>query len=225
MKMKKILFLIVACLVFFIGCEDSSEEIESNSSPVSEELANLLNSMQYETTESGHLQISDDIEVIGTVEINSDQLTFEIEPNFVYDPDCPIGIINEIQSENVTVETIDPASPYIYPASKITLIDISLRFRKRLINTHPGYCQFSPVIELIPSSEELCDDNKLRCEADEVCYNKYNYCINCSLLSVEECACQDYNGAFDDGTQCDYIIEGDIGMGGSCLSGYCVSYN
>jgi hypothetical protein len=79
-----------------------------------------------------------------------------------------------------------------------------------------------PVIQVMPPADHACEDTQIRCDEDQVCYDKYSaYCRDCLTLSQEECVCRDENGILDDGTYCIVVTGDDTLYSGECQDGIC----
>lgn len=217
---KIILFILLPIITVFCSCK-----IDKNVIYTSHQLKALLNSLEYkgysaETT--GNLPITDDIEIVGTVTISSDQL--EIPEGCLNNNHCrqSVGFFLPEPIEGVQLK---PLSEEEYPPCVLTLKNVRLRFRTLRIDT-TFYTNYSttPVIVLMPPSNYECKDSEIKCDTDNVCYDTYNsYCLSCLALSQEECACRNRNGALADGESCKVIISADAYVNGTCQNGKCIA--
>lgn len=215
MKQKIIIFL---TLISF-AIELSSCECIGVCNPF--QLLSILNSLKYEyhgPYSSGHLPITEDIQISGTIVISSAQL--EIPKECLDRLDCRhlVGFSDKYGADGINVIT----PPDRYSPGILTLTNVRLRFRPLLIDTHPMQFNYVPVLQIMPPSDYECEDSQTRCEIDQVCYGRYqDYCQHCLALSQEECVCRDEEGIFPDGTYCEFFISGDAIVMGECQDGKC----
>lgn len=100
--------------------------------------------------------------------------------------------------------------------------DTVLRFRVKLLDTHPGEWNYIPTIELVPSCSTPCQSNQFRCALDNTCWDSFDqFCRICLGKEKEQCACQSPQGDLPDGSDCQYWISGDVLEAGKCASGWC----
>lgn len=196
----------------------------------SSQLLDILNSLEYEYYgyySSGHLPITEDIQINGTVVISSAQL--KIPKECLDRQDCrhSIGFSDEYGTDGISV--IPDLGYFNYPPGTLILTNVKLRFRTLLIDTHPDQYNFVPVIQLMPSSDYECEESDVKCANDQVCYGTSDrfcsycsYCQNCLGISHQECVCQDEDGKFPDGTFCQFFVSGDAIMMGECQDGECI---
>ncbi|MCK5255915.1 MAG: hypothetical protein KAQ81_07830 [Deltaproteobacteria bacterium] len=217
MKIKTILlFALLSITVGFSSCECVGVY---NSFQL---LSIILNSLEYEfyPNTSGHLPITEDIQIIGTVTLSSEHLIVPEECANRNDCRNQVGFEDMYGADGISLSPISSDIPGFSPSS-LTLTNIKLRFRPLLIDTHPWLYNHVPVIMLMPPSDQEC--NGIKCEIDQVCYDRYqDYCQHCLALSHQECVCRDENGIFPDGTFCQFFISGDVIMMGECQDGECI---
>jgi hypothetical protein len=221
MKLKTILlFALLSITIGFSSCECTGVY---NSS----QLLSILNSLEYEyygPYSSGHLPITEDIQIIGTVTLSSEQLVVPEECANRDDCRHHIGFENKYDAEGISLsaEFFDFYSPPF--TSSLTLTDIKLRFRPLLRDTHMWLeSNHTPVLQLMPPSDYECEESHIKCEIDQVCYDRYqDYCQHCLALSHQECVCRDEDGIFPDGTHCEFFVSGDAYMMGECQDGICI---
>ena len=186
----------------------------------SSQLLSILNSLEYEYLEPRNLPLTEDIQIIGTVTISSEQMEVPEECTIEYNY-CrqSVGFENKYEADGISLSPL--SAEYFYPPSSLTLTNVKLRFRPLIINTGPWEYNFVPVIQLMPPSDRECEDVQTRCDVDQVCYDSYySYCIYCLALNQAKCRCRDENGIFDDGTPC-MMISGDVLSEGECQDGEC----
>jgi len=217
MKLKTILlFALLSITVGFSSCECVGVYN-------SFQLLSILNSLEYEyhgPYSSGHLPITEDIQIIGTVTLSSEQLVVPEECANRNDCRNQVGFEDMYGADGISLSPISSDIPGFSPSS-LTLTNIKLRFRPLLIDTHPWLYNHVPVIMLMPPSDQEC--NAIKCEIDQVCYDRYrDYCQHCLALSHQECVCRDEDGIFPDGTFCQFFISGDVIMMGECQDGECI---
>lgn len=192
------------------------------------QLLTILNSLEYEYRgpySSGHLPITENIQIIGTVTISSKQL---VVPEVCADQDdCRhhIGFENKYDAEGIflSAEYFDfYSAPF---TSSLTLTDIKLRFRPLLLDTHMRLeSNHTPVLQLMPPSDYECEESHIKCDIDEVCYDRYqDYCQHCLALSHRKCVCRDKDWVFTDGTSCTFFVSGDAIIMGECQDGECMA--
>jgi len=191
------------------------------------QLLSILNSLEYEyygPYSSGHLPITEDIQIIGTVTISSKQLVVPEECANFYDCRHHVGFENkyDVGGISLSAEFFDFYSPPF--TSSLTLTDIKLRFRPLLRDTHSWLeSNHTPVLQLMPPSDYECEESHIKCETDQVCYDRYqDYCQYCLALSHQECVCRDEDVIFPDGTFCQFFISGDALVMGECQDGECI---
>lgn len=186
------------------------------------QLVSILNSLEhgsYSPASSGHLPITEDIQIKGTAVITSKQL--QVPEECLDRDDCrhSFGFSNPYEVDGVSI--IPNSGYFAYPAGTLILTNVRVRFRKLLILTHPWIFNFIPVIVVLPPSDYECEESEIKCEHDQVCYSPFTYCRHCLELSTQECACRDENGVFPDGTSCGYLTS-DIYIIGECQDGECI---
>jgi len=188
------------------------------------QLLSILNTLEYAYQGpylSGHLPITQDIQINGTVVITSEQL--KIPTECLERNDCRhfFGFSNLYEVDGVN--TISSPGIYVaYPPGTLILTNVRVRFRKLLIDTHPWLFNIIPVIQVLPPSDRECGESEIKCEYDQVCYSPSAYCQHCLELSPQECACRDQNGTFQDGIKCEFFVSGDAILTGECLEGECI---
>ena len=221
-------------LILFIhaGCRQLDNIVTSE-----EELLALLNSQTYQYYDYGELPITDDIMVVGTVTIPTDQLTVPQEWVDRFRGDCRdhVGFFTNYDDEGIDLSAdsweMEPERTIVPATLKLT--DIVLRFRPLIVNTHPGGIKnHTPIIFLMPPSYHRCADNQTKCDNDNVCYLKSyfyfslhfsEYCLYCLGLSHEVCACTYDDGThLPDGLYCEYSPPGDLRWRGVCQDGSCI---
>jgi len=188
----------------------------------SSQLISILNSLEYEYLGPGNLPITEDIQIIGTVTISSEQMDVPEECTDEYNY-CrqSVGFEDKYGANGISLTPL--SDDYFYPSSSLTLTNVKLRFRPLLINTGPWEYNFVPVIRLMPPSDHECEDTQTRCDIDQVCYDDYySYCVYCLALSQSQCRCRDENEIFEDGTYC-LMTGGDIVVEGECQNGECIT--
>lgn len=222
--MKQKIIILLTLLSFFIGLSSCDCILIVDDSS---QLLSILNSLQYEyyPLPGGDLPITKDILIIGTVTISSEELDVSEECSDIDYCRPLVGFEDNYGAEGIS---LTPLLSEDYPPGSLTLTNIMLRFRTLVINTGgpppPPAIKYNkhPVIQLLPPSYHGCDDKKIRCDVDQVCYDDFfSYCLHCSVLSQEECVCRDENGTYTNGTYC-RIVEGDDRIfSGECQNGKC----
>ena len=194
----------------------------------SSQLLSILNSLQYEyyPLPGGKLPITEDITIIGTVTISSEELEVPDECSNIDYCRLLVGFEDLYGAEGIS---LTPLSDEPYAPCSLTLTNVRLRFRTLVINLGgpppPPSLKYNkyPVIQLLPPSDYDCDETQIKCDEDQVCYDDYSsYCLHCLALSQEECVCRDENEIFDDGTDCMVITGDDTIDYGECQNGECV---
>ena len=194
----------------------------------SSQLLSILNSMRYEyyPLPGGKLPTTEDIQIIGTVTISSEELEVPGECSNIDYCRPLVGFRDSYGAEGITITPLsdEPDSPY-----SLTLTNMKLRFRALVVNMGgpppPPEIKYSkyPIIQLLPPSDYVCNETQIKCNEDKVCYDNYfSYCLHCLALSQEECVCRDENQIFDDGTNRMVVRGDDIIDHGKCQSGECV---
>jgi hypothetical protein len=222
MKQKLIIFLtLISFTIGFSSCECVGVYN-------SFQLLSILNSLEYEyygPYSSGHLPITEDIQIIGTVTLSSKQLVVPEECANRDDCRHHIGFENKYDAEGISLsaEFFDFYSPPF--TSSLILTDIKLRFRPLLRDTHMWLeSNHTPVLQLMPPSDYECEESHIKCEIDQVCYDYFqDYCQHCLALSHRECVCRDEDGVFPDETYCAFFVSGDALVMGECQEGECVT--
>ena len=107
------------------------------------ELLSILNSLLYEYRgpySSGHLPITEDIQINGTVVITSQQL--KVPGECLERKDCRhyFGFQNLYEAGGVS--TIPETKYPVYLPGTLILTNVKVRFRKLLIDTHPWIFNF-----------------------------------------------------------------------------------
>jgi hypothetical protein len=187
------------------------------------QIVSILNSLEYEyfhPYSSGHLPITEDIQIIGTVVITSEQL--EVPDRCLERDDCRhnFGFSNANEIDGVLISPNANPEDYVYPTGALILTNVRVRFRKLIIDTHPSMFNHIPVMQVLPPSDYECEESEIKCEHDQVCYSTFFYCEFCLELSPQECVCRDENGTFPDGTSCEF--GGDAIITGECQDGECI---
>jgi hypothetical protein len=194
----------------------------------SSQLLSILNSLQYEyyPLPGGKLPITEDITIIGTVTISSEELEVPGKCSNIDYCRLLVGFEDNYGVEGITLTPLsdEPDSPV-----SLTLTNVKLRFRTLVVNMGgpppPPSLKYNkyPVIQLLPPSDNDCDDTQIKCDEDQTCYDDYfSYCLHCLALSQEECVCRDENEIFDDGTVCMVVTGDDTIDYGECQNGECV---
>lgn len=220
-KQKKsvILLPLILFAVGLFSCQNKVTVIYNAS-----QLISLLNSLEYklfDATTTENLPITEDILIIGTVTISSEDL--KIPEGCINKDYCrqAIGFEDNYGAEGIT---LTPISGDYYPPCTLTLTNVRLRFRTVLDFFIPiDEISTTPVIFLMPPSDYECQDDQIKCDVDKVCYDNYrSYCQKCLTLSQEECACQNEEGVLPDNEHCE-IFQGDVIYRGTCQQGKCVT--
>lgn len=208
--MKRKIIIFFALISYAIGLTSCDSIGISNSS----QLLSILNSMEYGYVgiySIGHLPITEDIQIIGTVTISSEELI--VPEECANRDDCRNQVVfeNEYSADGISFSD----------GHTLSLTNIKLRFRPLFIDTHPMEYNYVPVIKIKPPSDHEC--NGIKCEVDKVCYNYRDYCQHCLVLPHEECVCRDEGGIYPDGTFCQFFLSGDVYVIGECQDGKCVA--
>lgn len=221
-----IFLFLITCAVTLSSCENKRNVIFT-----SNQLIALLNSLIYENEDAQDLPISDDIQIIGTVTISSEQLAIPAEcdnknEEKYHEINCRhiVGFENKYPASGIIVH---PLSYEYYPPAKITLTNVKLRFRPIYISFYlvAGY-DLIPVIQILSPSDYECSGTDIKCSRDGLCYdNDRGYCYRCLLMTQEECACRDEKGVYPDGAECWLYYGGDVLQSGTCKNGNCEGIN
>ena len=189
-----------------------------------QQLIAILNALEYAYQgpySSGHLPITEDIQINGTVVITPGQI--QVPEECLDREDCRhcLGFSNLYEAAGVSL--ISNPGYVACPAGTLRLTNVKVRFRKLLIDTHPWIFNFIPVIQVLPPSDHPCEASEIKCDHDHVCYSTLSYCQYCLGLSHQECVCRDESGVFPDGTVCEFFLSGDIIIRGECQDGECAT--
>ena len=224
--MKKLLqktaILLLVCISLAFGLSSCAVVVFNSS-----QLLAIINSLDYGyySYQSGNLPITQDILIVGSITISSEELEVPVEcSNMDY---CRplVGFEDNYGAEGIS---FTPSSSEEHPLGSLTLTNVVLRLRPLVINEggpppppEIKYMKY-PVIQLMPPADHECENYQIRCDVDQVCYNNYiSYCLHCLTLSQEECDCRDENGIFDDGTSCIVVTGDDTYYNGECQDGKC----
>lgn len=220
--MKQRIVILIVLISFTIGLSSCESIFVCNSS----QLLSILNSLHYEyygPYADWGLPISEDIQIIGTVTISSEQL--EVPEECANRLDCrdQVGFADVYGADGISLTPIPP-NDGLYPPASLTLTNVKLRLRPLFIDTHPMEFNYVPVIQLMPPSDHECEGSQIRCEMDQVCYDSYlSYCKSCLDFSQYKCVCRDENGILPDGTECMIMLSNDSFMIGECQDGECIT--
>lgn len=143
-------------------------------------------------------------------------------------PDCPDlprrfhvdGTIPGISCKEVDAEVKGPE------ACRTIEIEAGTVFRLRAViyDIHPYACNYSKLVEVLPSCDTPCPKPDLMCPTTRICYTSYDeFCRHCEAQTAGACACRDADGLFPDGTECSYFFGGDLATVGTCEAGVCGS--
>ena len=193
------------------------------------QLISILNLLSYDSLPmlSGHLPITEDIQIIGKITINSNQL----KPAKLHEHcECPVFdcypelcCVNNFNDERIELSYSPIEYEYMCPPFTLTLEDVKLRFRHVYYDNHPDGFPCIPTFIIMPPSDYECEAIQFRCDIDEVCYDSYlSYCYSCLAMDEEKCACRDNDGLFD-GVWCDFPIGTDTFSFGECENGVCTA--
>jgi hypothetical protein len=212
------ILLAVICFSFLASCK------QSNGIPTTRQLQSIINAMDYAyygPYTSGKLPITDNITIVGTVTIASYQL--KVPSDCVMRDDCQhaVSFVDAYGAEGIKISPYPPLS-VVYPPGVLTLSDVTLRLRTILEDTHLSQYNFTPVVQILPPTDQPCGESQFRCSADQLCYNYFSsYCQYCLGMSQKHCACRGPDGILDNGTECIVWLSGDSGISGICHNGEC----
>lgn len=211
------------CFLFigFLSCKFTSIDTSS-------QLIALINSLDCgypSATGTGHLPISENIAIDGTLNITSEDLSVpECCSNIDY---CSEKISIENLYDHTGIELTEPSHDQTEPVN-LTLKNVVVRFRKVIINLGgppppPGDYMRNTLIQILPPTWTACEEAQFRCDLDSVCYDSYfEYCRYCDALTQGQCSCRGEEGLYDDGTSCLQVTGDDTLYDGECINGECV---
>jgi hypothetical protein len=175
---------------------------------------------------SAHLPITPDIRVSGTITLTSADIP--APAGCAARDDCRKEVYFAVMGAvpGVTTAAADPMYGEGY-WGQVTITSATVRLRPVLYDMHPSRYNFIPVVLVYPTCEVECGEGALKCAEDGVCYGIggrfADYCRLCLAQSKEVCACFTPSGQAGDGTDCQYMVSGDVMCNGICQDGICKS--
>lgn len=167
------------------------------------------------------LVVSDDVKVIGEVLVDAAKLT--VPANCAGRSDCrhEVAFIVPQGMAGVTCKaTVDVV--WFQACRELSLKDTTLRFLAMMQDTHPSTWNFVPLIQLKPDCAAPCAADTFRCGTNNLCYASFeSHCQLCLGLDKQICPCLTPDGPVDDGTDCNFMVSGDVVCQGKCEDGFC----
>jgi hypothetical protein len=172
---------------------------------------------------SKHPALSPDVRVIGTI---------TLLPGDVPVPDlcgkrddCRQSVAVDLTRQGVQGVACTRKEKVLWHdvCGEVTFSDTTIRFQGVMTDTHPARWNFIPLLHVLPAASAPCAKGEFRCPADMTCLRSYSeYCRLCLGLAKETCACRGPKGPLPDGSECSYMISGDVIGLGACVKGECV---
>lgn len=196
------------------------QEIQS-----SDQITEILHSLEWTPAgeySSNPLGITTDIRFSQPVSLNLG----DIQPpaNCLERPDCRHAVVLDMSRWVDGANCLEEEPVLWMNTCKVVEVkqDTVLRFRAKLLDTHPGEWNYVPTIEFVPSCSTPCQSNQFRCALDNTCWDSFDqFCRLCLGKEKEQCACQSSQGDLPNGSDCQYWISGDVLEAGKCTSGWC----
>lgn len=171
--------------------------------------------------------VSDPVAVTGTIVLGAASVT--VPPECLDRTDCRHEAKFRIDRapDGVVGTTEDDIMPWLGAYATVELSDTVVRVRAVLYDTHPEEYNFVPIVEILGGCDAECPEGTQECPRDHLCYSTAPssgaYCRLCAQLPKETCACWTPDGPVDDGTQCYFMVSGDVMCDGTCSEGVCLS--
>lgn len=167
---------------------------------------------------TGCLYASEDITISGAITI--DGATLDTPPLC---NDCPTGAEFVLRDSPPGVECIGAESFWDFTTcDSIVLTDTTIRFRTLMRDIHPAFPNYLYTVEVLPPTETPCGAEQYACGATSACWSSArDYCAYCLDGDNEQCACWEGTKFMSDGTQCHFMVSGDVQLSGTCEAGVC----
>jgi hypothetical protein len=203
-----------------VGCAPAAQIAEAS------QLVTALDSLAWEFVgpySSKLLAASDDFTISGEISVAGTQLAVPADCAGRTDCRHQVAFVLPKPLPGVTCTTPDNEVPYYSnPCAKLTISDATVRFQPMLADTHPSGYNNVPILTVLPACDAQCDEGEFRCNAVNLCYSYYEtFCLLCLQKDKKTCPCVDETGVKPDGTQCTWMVSGDMACGGECDDAVC----